>query len=77
MTLRRQPRLDARTRERIGNPPSRRKRSRIGVLDGTVDDGSRRITKTGNARACRALTEAAWGYRYHAKVSPIIQKRLE
>ena len=35
------------------------------------------ITKTGNGRARRALTEAAWAYRYNAKVSPIIQKRIE
>ena len=35
------------------------------------------ITKTGTGRARRALTEAAWAYRYNAKVSPIIQKRIE
>jgi len=35
------------------------------------------ITKTGNGRARRALIEAAWAYRYPAKVSPSIQQRLE
>lgn len=35
------------------------------------------ITKTGNGRARRALTEAAWAYRYNAKISPIIYKRME
>jgi len=35
------------------------------------------ITKAGNGRARRALIEAAWAYRYVAKVSPSIQARLE
>ncbi len=35
------------------------------------------ITKTGNGRARRVLTEAAWAYRYNAKISPSIQQRLE
>ena len=35
------------------------------------------ITKAGNGHARRALIEAAWAYRFPAKVSPIIQKRLE
>lgn len=42
--------------------------------------GSRRqggITKAGNSHARRALVEAAWSYRYPAKVSPIIRRRLE
>jgi transposase len=33
------------------------------------------ITKAGNRSARRALVEAAWAYRYHAKVSPIIARR--
>lgn len=35
------------------------------------------ITKAGNALARRLLIEAAWSYRYSAKVSPIIQRRHE
>ena len=35
------------------------------------------ITKAGNAIARRLLVEAAWSYRYSAKVSPIIQRRHE
>ena len=42
--------------------------------------GSRRlgpITKAGNGHARRALVEAAWAYRYPAKVAEHLQKRLE
>ena len=35
------------------------------------------ITKAGNSIARKLLIEAAWSYRYIAKVSPIIQKRQE
>jgi transposase len=35
------------------------------------------ITKCGNSYARRLLIEAAWAYRYTAKVSPTIQKRHE
>jgi transposase len=35
------------------------------------------ITKAGNTRARRALVEAAWTYRFPARVSPTIQARLE
>ena len=35
------------------------------------------ITKTGNGHARRALVEGAWAYRFPAKVSEAIQKRLE
>jgi transposase len=35
------------------------------------------ITKSGNAHARRALVEASWAYRHPAKVSELIQKRLE
>jgi transposase len=35
------------------------------------------ITKGGNAHARRALVEGAWAYRFPAKVSEHIQKRLE
>ena len=36
-----------------------------------------RITKAGNSNARRALVEGAWAYRFPAKVSPHIRKRLE
>ncbi len=53
----------------------------VGLIPSEYSSGDKRrqggITKTGNGRARRALTEAAWAYRYNAKVSPIIQKRLE
>ena len=42
--------------------------------------GSRRqggITKTGNPRARRVLVEGAWAYRYPAKISAHIQKRID
>ncbi len=35
------------------------------------------ITKAGNGHARRALVEAAWAYRYPAKVSVHLQKRIE
>lgn len=53
----------------------------VGLIPSEYSSGDNRqqggITKTGNGRARRALTEAAWAYRYNAKVSPIIQKRIE
>lgn len=35
------------------------------------------ITKTGNGRARRALIEGAWAYRYPAKVSEHLQRRID
>jgi transposase len=53
----------------------------VGLIPSEYSSGDKRrqggITKTGNGRARRALTEAAWAYRYNAKISPIIQKRIE
>jgi transposase len=53
----------------------------VGLIPSEHSSGDRRrqggITKAGNGRARRALIEAAWAYRYPAKVSPSIQKRLE
>ena len=53
----------------------------VGLVPSESSSGPRRrlgsITKTGNARARRALVEGAWAYRYPAKVSEIIQRRLE
>lgn len=35
------------------------------------------ITKAGNGHARRVLVEGAWAYRYPAKISPHIQRRIE
>jgi transposase len=35
------------------------------------------ITKTGNSRARRVLVEAAWTYRFSARVSQTLQDRLK
>ena len=53
----------------------------VGLVPSESSSGASRrqggITKTGNGRARRALVEAAWAYRYPAKVSEIIRKRVE
>jgi len=53
----------------------------VGLIPSEHSSGDKRrqggITKAGNGRARRALIEAAWAYRYNAKISPIIQKRIE
>jgi transposase len=53
----------------------------VGLIPSEYSSGEKRrqgsITKTGNGRARRALVEGAWAYRYPAKVSPHIQKRIE
>mgnify|MGYP001594746758 CR=1 FL=1 len=53
----------------------------IGVTPSEYSSGGSRrqggITKTGNSHARRALVEGSWAYRYPAKVSPHIRKRLE
>ncbi len=53
----------------------------VGLIPSEYSSADKRrqggITKTGNGRARRALTEAAWAYRYHAKISRIIQIRIE
>ena len=53
----------------------------VGLIPSEHSSGNSRrqggITKTGNGRARRALVEAAWAYRYPAKVSEHIQKRIE
>lgn len=35
------------------------------------------ITKTGNARVRKALVEAAWSYRWPARISPTLRQRLD
>jgi transposase len=53
----------------------------VGLIPSEHSSGPRRrlgsITKTGNARARRALIEGAWAYRFPAKVSAHIQRRIE
>ncbi len=53
----------------------------LGLTPSEYSSGERKrrgaITKTGNQHARRILVEAAWAYRFIAKVSPQIQKRQE
>jgi len=55
--------------------------SYLGLTPSEYSSGERQrrgaITKTGNQHARRILVEAAWAYRFIAKVSPQIQKRQE
>jgi transposase len=64
---------------RFENP--RQLRSYLGLIPSEPTTGEHRrqggITKTGNAHARRALIEGAWAYRYPAKVSRHLQRRLE
>jgi len=53
----------------------------LGLIPSEYARGERRrqgsITKAGNTPARRALVEGAWAYRYPAKVSRHLQRRLE
>jgi transposase len=53
----------------------------LGLIPSEYSSGERRrqgsLTKTGNTHARRALVEGAWAYRYPAKVSRHLQRRLE
>jgi transposase len=53
----------------------------LGVTPSEHSSGDRRrqgsITKNGNSYARKLLVEAAWSYRYPARVSPDIQRRHE
>jgi transposase len=64
---------------RFGNP--RQLMSYLGLTPSEYSSGATRhlggITKSGNGHARRALIEAAWAYRYPAKVSRHLQLRLE
>jgi len=55
--------------------------SYLGLTPSEYSSGERQcrgcITKTGNHHARRILVEAAWAYRFNAKVSTEIQKRQE
>ena len=64
---------------RFDNP--RQLAAYVGLIPSEYSSGNARhqggITKAGNGRARRALIEAAWAYRYHAKVSAHIQRRVD
>jgi transposase len=53
----------------------------VGLIPSEYSSGRTRrqggITKAGNGRARRALIEAAWAYRFPAKVSAHIQQRID
>lgn len=53
----------------------------VGLIPSEYSTGASRrlgpITKAGNGYARRALVEAAWAYRYPAKVSALLQHRVE
>jgi len=62
---------------RFGHP--RQLMGYLGLIPSEGSSGEQRrqgaITKAGNRSARRALVEAAWAYRYPAKVSPDIMRR--
>ncbi len=64
---------------RFDNP--RQLAAYVGLIPSEYSSGQTRrqggITKAGNGRARRALIEAAWAYRFPAKVSAHIQTRLD
>jgi transposase len=53
----------------------------VGLTPSEHTSGDKRrqggITKSGNARARRVLIEGAWAYRYPAKISAHIQRRID
>ena len=53
----------------------------VGLTPSEHTSGEKRrqggITKTGNGRARRVLIEGAWAYRYPAKISAHIQRRID
>jgi transposase len=53
----------------------------VGLIPSEDSSGESRrlgpVTKAGNGHARRALVEAAWAYRYPAKVSAHLQQRIE
>jgi transposase len=64
---------------RFDNP--RQLAAYVGLIPSEYSSGRLRrqggITKAGNGRARRVLTEAAWAYRFPAKVSAHIQTRID
>ena len=53
----------------------------VGLVPSEHSTGSKRrqgaITKTGNSHVRRVLIEAAWNYRFPARLSPALQRRQE
>jgi transposase len=49
----------------------------VGLIPSEYSTGGGPITKAGDGHARRALVEAAWAYRYPAKVSVHLQRRVE
>jgi transposase len=53
----------------------------LGLIPSEYTSGDKRkqgeITKTGNSHARRVLVEAAWNYRFPARMSAILQRRQE
>lgn len=53
----------------------------LGLTPSEYSTGTRRklgeITKAGNSHVRRVLVESAWAYAHPARVTPILQKRLE
>ena len=53
----------------------------VGLVPSEYSTGSKRrqgaITKTGNGHVRRVLIEAAWNYRFPARLSPTLQRRQE
>jgi len=64
---------------RFDSPPQLMAYLGLVPSENTTGDHVRRgpITKTGNGRARKALIEAAWTYRWPARVSRTLQDRLE
>ncbi len=64
---------------RFGSP--RQLMSYLGLTPSEHSSGPRRrvgeITKAGNSHVRRVLVESAWAYAHPARVTPILQKRLE
>jgi transposase len=64
---------------RFDNP--RQLMSYLGLVPSEYSSGPHRrpgeITKAGNGHVRRVLVESAWAYRFPARVTRIIQKRLE
>ena len=53
----------------------------LGLVPSAYNSGDKRqlgkITKTGNSHARRVLVEAAWNYRFPARMSTVLQRRQE
>lgn len=64
---------------RFSNP--RQLAAFVGLTPSEYSSGATRrqggITKAGNGHARRVLVEGAWAYRYPAKISPHIQRRID